>query len=207
LSKNTDPKKNGYLSCVAMKKHFKNAYTFLHPADSQVILTKTETGNMEVAHVIGLNAWVTRDEEILDGRYRVLYDYSWFFFCEEPLMIHLTPPYLHKTSDREGGVITAGSFDIGRWFRPLFLDYLVWGDSATITLKKDEPACYISFDTDRRVILKQFEATEELMYMSGQVAQHKEFFPNESLNVLYERFTRSHRHKRVAEIIKNNLLE
>jgi hypothetical protein len=194
---------DGYRQCPASTGMWANTYALLHPFTSTVnvvgpidnpVILDTDNGR-----------WVGQPNG-LDG-YRVDYDYSWIFFCEEDLYIQQTPPFMHNTSDRDGGRIAAGAYNIARWFRPINISYLMWSNSSSITVTQNEPASYVQFHTEKKVILKQFEPNPELFSIVKQVNNHKEVFPLEPLAKLYHRFTRSNRDKLVLKLIKDNLLE
>lgn len=202
----SNKKSNLYISCSGMKNFFKNSFTVFHPADSKLKFRK-ENDLLIPEEVNGVPAWKFFDKMPLENMQRVSYDFSWIFFCEEDLTLELMPPFLHKTVDRSGGVVSAGSFNISKWFRPVNPDYLIWEDSKEISVKKGDPAFYLRFLTDKKVILKQFDFNQELYSVVDQILQHKNFFSREPLETLYNRFTRSNKHKKVLKLIKDNLLE
>lgn len=203
-----DPKinKDSYISCSGMKNFFRNSFTLLHQVDS-TIKFNIENNLIKLESGSGIPAWKSFETPAMDNRPRLTYDFSWIFFCEEDMIMEQLPPFLHNTSDRQGGVISTGSFNIAKWFRPINPDYIVWENSKELSVKKGDPAFYIRFLTDKKVILKQFEFSKELYDISYQILQHKNYFAKEPLETLYSRFTRSNRHKKVIKLIKDNLLE
>lgn len=195
--------KNSYKACPASTDMWSNVYALMHPRTS----TATVSGDLNSPIFTTENdaPWIPYTSA-LDG-YRLDYDHSWIFFCEESLMMQQMPPFMHNTSERTGGRIAAGAFNIGKWFRAVNLSYLLWPESTSITVTKDEPAAYIQFHTDKKVVLKQFEYTSEMHALVHQALSYKTLSPYETLQSMYDRFTRSNRHKRVLKLIKDNLLE
>ncbi len=194
-----------YRRCVAAVQGLRNTYTFLHPISSTVNLS----GDFSSPKVDNsYDGWFPGRAALKD-QYVVNYNYSWVFFSEEPVTIKLTPPYMHKTSDSEGGFIPTGMFDISKWFRPINMVYILWKDSSSITVTKDDPTFYVEFLTDKKVVLKQFDMTPELSEIANTTATTNLLLgiQGSSLSERYERFVTSNRHKRVLRLIKENLLE
>ena len=196
-------KEDSYRACTAANNMWDKMFAIKHPKTSTVklfgeLLNPQIDFNEE-------SMWIKQPSSF-DG-YRVTYDYSWIFFCEESLVVQQTPSFMHNTSDKMGGRIAAGEFDIGKWFRPLNIDYLLWPNSNSITVTKDEPIMYLKFYTNKKIILKQFEITPELINISNQISKFKTIMPMQPLTILYDRFIKSNRHKQIAKIIKENILE
>lgn len=195
--------KNGYRSCSAGKDFWKNTYAIINPADSYVKVSG-ETEKLVFDKNDGF--WLAEPSGLINT-YRVDYDFSWLFFSEKSVKVQQLPPFLHNTSAAKNGRISAGSFDISKWFRPINLTYLLWENSNELYLKKGEPLSYLQFLTDEKIVLKQFELTPELRDIMVQVVNWKAYYPHEPLHILYERFTRGNRHKRILKLIKENLLD
>jgi hypothetical protein len=70
-----------------------------------------------------------------------------------------------------------GKYDIGKWFRPLEFPFVLRDEFDTFTVKEQEVLYYIRFHTDRPIIFKQVMVTE-------------------SLKILLDYSTASHRHKK-----------
>ena len=204
LPKGSRQKNNNYHACSGFKSFSKNTYTFIHPIDYEVGLSGSV--NSPLKNNDPLNLWVL-SPNAFDNQYRIDYDFGWFFFAEEPVVIQQTPPFLHKTTAHTTATMPFGSFDISKWFRPIILTYLLWENESTIKVTKGDPAIYLNFLTDKKVILKQFEVTEEIMSLSLQSVQFKNLIPFEPLSSLYDRFTSSKRNLMLSKLIKRNLLE
>lgn len=191
-----------YRKCTAANDSLKNTYTFLHPKD--VVITYDVNTKQFSSDFDG---WYVRPDEPVEGRPGIEYDFHWTFFCEEPMLMKLTPPYLHNTSDRATTTIASGQFDISKWFRAINPSYIFWKGCNSIQLTKGEPIFYLEFFTDKKIILKQFEMNERLQYAALETAALSKVFPYEPLKMKYYRFIRGNRHKSVLKLIKENLLE
>lgn len=202
LPRGSKTKNANYRVCPAGHNIWANTFAIIHPTTSSA----EASGSLDSPEISMTHSYWMGQPYSLEDSYRLEYDFSWIFFSEESLTMQQLPPFLHNTSDRDGGRIAAGSFDISRWFRAINITYMLWPNKNKITVTKDEPAMYIQFLTDKKVVLKQFEMNEELRQITREAIFHKIYFPYETLNTLYNRFTRSNRHKRVLQLIKQAIL-
>lgn len=192
-----------YRLCSGAQDILKHTYVLTHPVTSTVDVK----GDFLQPQIQSLdNAWYS-DSASLKNRYRINYDYSWAFFCQEPVTMRITPPYMHNTTDKLGGALATGSFDISKWFRPVNLTYMLWENSNSITVTKGDPAVYIEFLTDKKIVLKQFTCNQEVLSTAQQVIESNAFFSLLPLSARYERFLSSNRHKHILKLIKENLLD
>lgn len=192
-----------YRRCVGATNFLKQTYTFINPLDTEVKI-EGEFGNPQI--IATQDVWNIRPAP-LKNRYAIDYDYRWLFFSEESIVMKQTPPYMHNTSERPTATVATGAFDISKWFRPVNATFILWENENTLKLKNGDPLFYLEFQTEKKIILKHFEVTSEIMNLSVQLTDHKNFFPFEPLSKLYNRFTSGHRDKRILKLIKDNLLE
>ncbi len=188
-----------YHGCKALMSMYKNAYVLTHAMNDKVDVTNNQI-------ISDTGSWHSHGPAF-EGAHTVEYDHSWLFFSEEPLIMEFTPPYMHKTSASQSGFVTAGGFDISRWYRIVTMTYQFWAGVDQMTLTKDEAMAYINFKTDKKVVLHQYEITKELGDIALATVKLKEVIPNLGLDNLYNRFTQTNRHKRVLKLIKENLLD
>jgi hypothetical protein len=209
----TFPKKNGnekingwgnYRGCKSSLELFKNTYVLFTPQTSTITFTG-DTTSPEL-HSDTINSWYKRGSSFLNT-YAADYDFGWVFFADQPLKARFTNPFMHNTESNKHGYFTSGAFDIGRWFRPINLVYHLWENNNTLKVVAGEPAVYVEFDTDKPVVLKQFDLTEEIFQISTQAIGFLRWVRNESLSQRYARFTGSKRDKKLLKLIRENLLE
>ena len=188
-----------YKACSAAKNLFQNTFVIKSPFDVDAKITDNI--------VYEKNQLITLRNPTYENIYSVEYDFSWIFFSEESVEIVQTPAYMHQTLASKYGIAASGSFDINKWLRPINATFNLHKDINEFKVKKDEPLFYLDFKTNRKVILKQFDLTLDLYNLANATAELKQFFPFESLETLYNRFTRSNRHKKVMQEIHKNLLD
>lgn len=193
-------------ACRGIQELLKNTYAIMAPITATAILG----GSIHDPVVNSAEgAWVRRNASMQDG-YSIDYDFSWVFFCEEPVKVSVTPPYMHKTSADSSGYLTSGAFRMDQWFRPINASYNLWSGVNSITVTENEPLMYIHFDTedDRPVVLKQFELTQPLENLIfDTLVRFKTVKPFSSLEDVYERFTKSNRHKLALKLVRESVLE
>jgi hypothetical protein len=195
--------KDLYLSCSAAQDLYKNTFVINSPFSSNINIL----GNEEAYTLDNQKGyWLLRDYT-LDNRIRIDFDFGHIFFAEEPVKMTMYPPYMHKTKSMNNATVAAGRYDISKWFRPINPSFILWENEKSLSIEKDEPLVYIDFETDKKVILKQFDLTEELQSVINQNLFYRDMFPHTKLNELYDRFTRSNRHKLVSRLIKESLLD
>ena len=192
-----------YISCSSAKELYNNTFVMKSPISSTVNISGS---NNKYSIDNNSGFWLLK-EDVLHNRIRIDFDLGYIFFAEESVNMAMYPPYLHKTKFMNTATVAAGKFDIAKWFRPISPSFILWENEKTVSIEKDEPLTYIDFETDKKVILKQFELTKEIESIMYQNIFYRDLFPFTSLNELYNRFTKSNRHKVLLKLIKQNLSE
>ena len=198
-------KTNGsqYISCSSAKELYKNTFVIKSPMSSNV---KISSYNNKYSVDDPSGIWLPK-EDVLDNRIRIDLDFGYVFFAEESVDMAMYPPYLHKTKFMNTASVAAGKFNIAKWFRPISPSFILWENEKTVSIEKDEPLAYLDFETDKKVVLKQFELTKEIDSIMHQNIFYRDLFPFTPLNELYNRFIKSNRHKVLLKLIKQNLSE
>lgn len=198
-------KSDTYHKCFALGALHKNTYFLRHPFDISIDFEgKDIQEEFQKSH---------RDTTILKIRDPLLHDKITFdldfqiiCFADAPLMMHNTPPYMHKTLFSPTAYQSSGAFDVGKWFRPVSLTYQMFPNEYKVSFKEGEPMCYISFISDKKVNLQRFEMTDKLREVVKGTTGIKYVKPNISLNVLYNKFAQAKRKEIVLREIRNNLV-
>lgn len=129
------------------------------------------------------------------------------FFAEEPLVATFTPPFFHKSDYLQYGSIIPGEFDIGQWIRPYLFEVQCWEKSGVFKIKENEPIFYIRFNTDKKIIFKEFNISNDLKKMMSTNISIRKYFPtNGLLKRYYYLFNRSKMKDIVLSEIKKNLV-
>jgi hypothetical protein len=197
-----DDKKANYQYCPALTGITRNSFFAKFPFDASVIVDEMGNG------VQGEKKnWFIGREKSYSDRINTDLDIGWFFFADQPLNMEVTPPYFHNTIAGKSGLMTAGSFDIGQWFRQVQLSYILWENNMQFICKRGEPAIYFNFKTDKKIVLHQFNANDELRnaaFACANLPRATEKF--KSLKSLYEIFNKTKTNNFVLKNIKENLV-
>jgi hypothetical protein len=191
----------GYHSCGALHAKYKNTFTVNNPVHTRAVFN--EIGYAEKSEHQAL--FSTLPSSFKD-RMAFGYEFNWLFFSEEPLIMEVTPPYMHKTLAQNHGVLASGEFDISSWFRPTVLMYHLWKGISNFEMAEDEPMAYLTFKTERPVELVPFQMTEKLQVIAKTCLAYKEIRPRTPLNHLYNQFKKTNMDKVVIKEIKANIV-
>ncbi len=202
-SKNARGAGSQYISCSSAKEMYKNTFVLSSPIASTVNIIKNNNQNF----IDNESGFWQLNEETVNNRNRIDLDVSYLFFSEESMNISQYPPYLHKTNFMNTSTVAAGKFNISKWLRPINVSFILWENENSITINKNEPLSYVNFETDKKIILKKFELTEEIYSIVQANFLYRNIFPFTPLNNLYNTFVKSSRNKIVLNLIKNNLTE
>lgn len=193
-----------YISCKALSNLYKNTFLVTSPIDANIYINHQD----DMCFAVGENSiFFNPKTKAFEDMSRVDLDFSYIFFAEESLEMVQTPTFLHKTNFSENAYVASGSFDISKWFRPIEPAFIFWKDRSELVLKKDDPLFYVDFRTNKKVILKRFNITAEILEIVRGSLAYRDANPMSSLQDLYKRFTDSKRNKKVAQIIKENLID
>ena len=200
-----------YHSCKAAQDLFRNTFLFRYPFTETITIEgrgDVREGQPGEQKFIGNdpNRWTKRPPSMV-GAHTIDSVFGWVFFSEESMKVQEFPPYMHKTEVTKTAYITSGSFDISKWFRPVNLTFQLWPGENSISLVEGEPVVYLNFVTDKKVVFKQFDITEDIKRLSLEALRFRDLKgPLVPLNTLYNAFVKGNRPQRLLKLIKENLV-
>ncbi len=166
-NKTKEPQPQNVFSCPAHNSMLNNVY--------QVNSTQNYTFDLNQVHLTNSWPWYSHSYDFvsprkcsLEGYSDIEPAYSWLFFASEPLVARFTAPYLPTISPADGSFLVCGEFDIGQWYRPFVLNYMVPKHVPYLTVLKNNPLFFVEFKTDKNIVFKQYESTESLYDYSGR---------------------------------------
>jgi hypothetical protein len=177
-------------ACKGSQDLFKNTFLFRYPFTETITIEgrgNVPDGQPGAQKFVGNdpNRWTKRTPS-LEGAHTIDSVFGWVFFTEESVKVQQFPPFMHKTEVTKTAYLTAGSFDISKWFRPINLTFQLWQGENSISLVEGEPVVYINFVTDKKVVFKQFDITEEIRFLSLEALRFRDVKgPLVPLRVLY----------------------
>lgn len=127
-------------------------------------------------------------------------------YSEVNCKITQIPPYLHKTTFSRGNCLSvSASMDISKWFRPMHAVYMN-DEKSPFNIKANDPLYYIKFDTEEKIIFKEFVMNEKLYDLSLNCTNYKMYHPKTGLKKLYNKFIERKYDKRIMKEIKENII-
>lgn len=95
-----------------------------------------------------------------------------FFTDEKSLeMTALLHPTFEENAIAERCMPISGSFDIGKWFRPLEFPFILKKEFDKFVLNDQDVMYYVKFHTDKPIVLKQFFVSDRLVhFINGTLA-------------------------------------
>ena len=147
----------------------------------------------------------TRQNE-MQGHVNLSYNLVWFFFSEEDLTMRFSAPYFPASSPMKGARLASGSFDIGKWLRPVNLEYYVPLDVEEFVVEEDQPLAFVEFDTDRPIVLKRFNMDNRLANIVTEVVESDRYSFLRNLKDRYKLFQKTKMRDVILAEIKKNLV-
>ena len=201
LKKKMILREKNLVMCPASNDFFQNTYMLTFPKHFEVNFDKD--GNI----VDDNNNFFLFRQKQFENRISVELDISWIFFSEENLILEVMPPFYHQTSLNERGVLACGKFDIGAWFRPINLSFMLWENENKFVAEENEPICYLRFLTEEPIKLLEFNITQPLLDIAKSCVFHPNYYRKQiPLLKRYEIFKRSNLKIDIMKEIKMNLV-
>lgn len=199
--------KNSIVYCPAFNDNYKNTFVLRNVVDSS-FRWNYEQNVWEIPTKYQIHPAPEIRENYLLNRRAIITSMVWLFVCEESLEMEVIAPYLHPTEASAYGVVGTGKFDIGKWFRPVFAEYMLWEGVDRLRIKEEEPFFYVRFNTDKKVVLKRYQQTEEILKYSISNVETKYVFGKlPALDKLYSYFAKTRTRDIMLKKIKDAVIE
>lgn len=192
-----------YQSCTAFREEFNNSYFLTYPVSTSIEFD--ENGSVKKDNPD--SGWYIDRASSFENSYAVDLDLGIVFFSEESLKMRITPPFMHKTQMSDYGFMMSGGFDISSWFRSYQFTHQLWPGVNNLKTIEGEAAAYVFFDTNKKVILKQFLLTDKLFNYIQACVDYKKIKKFIPFSELYYKFKEGNLNKLVLNEIKKNLVE
>ena len=131
-----------------------------------------------------------------------------FVFFTEKKSLNMSAgilPYLEDNDINKKCIVIPGTFDIGKWFRPIDFAFYLKNNYNDFEIKEEEIFQYIKFDTNEKIIFKQFKFNEKLNKYLLDIINAKNFRTKKTKNLEDYYLMLKHK-KHIINEIKNNLL-
>lgn len=113
-------------------------------------------------------------------------------------------PFFEDNNITQRCIVLPGTFDIGKWFRPIDFSFYLKNNVNEFRIDEGEIYSYITFHTTDSINLKQFYPSQKIKYFLSDVLLSKQYLTNKfNLENFYACFkTKS----QILKEIKKNLL-
>lgn len=151
-----DTRKNVvFLKCPAHTDFMKNTFVFKSPLDISLDIDV----NDQFAKVWSRNLDQAIFNKIIDLRFLSLseagtspypiigIDFLNAFTCSSPMLVSITPAYLHFNDFTTKTSVIPGTYDISRWTRPIECVFEVKSNCEQIEIKKGDALFYVKFES------------------------------------------------------------
>jgi hypothetical protein len=199
-----------YINCPAVSERFKRTFMVKNIAETALRCDLDENKELTISYLNSKttnNAAGVRHKPTLKDNFLFEYHMAYALFAEESLTLATSSPYFHKAPHLQYGAIVPGSFDIGRWYRPIISEFNLWSGNDYFHIQPDEPLMYWEFLTNKKVILKRYERTQKLYDITSSVINFKLVKRGSNLLSRYKRFDESSLRAIILKEIKANLVE
>jgi len=166
--------------CPAVRETMESVYIIRNPTDSdaniefdenKVITGVTQDQMRESPHLARYSTVESTMAHLpsINNQILFVYNFPMLFFSTTPLMMRLTSPWFGNAPHLKYGAVIPGTFDIGRWFRPLNFEFNLWDDVTRFEIKAEEPLAYVEFATDKKIVFTRFECSQKLFDLSNDM--------------------------------------
>jgi len=190
--------------CPAFKNLTKNTIEFKNPLSSKY--TFDNEGKFRSEIKTGMAANVVRPANIKD-RFLLEYSLTPILFCDHPITATMTSPWFEVPGYMKYATVVPGRYDIGKWFRAVNIEFMLLPGVKELSIEKDEPLVYFTFDTDEQIKLTRFKMDAELRRYSVACSTSTSWEPWVPLADRYKRFKESRMRSIILKKIKENIVE
>jgi hypothetical protein len=201
--------------CPAVKDTLGNVYSFNSalsdsfdlPTQVMESIAYTDTVEEPIPTESKLSFYKMRKSS-MDGYININYNMAWLFFASEPVEAKMTAPYFPATSPVKGALFSAGQFNIGKWFRPVMMDYHIPTTSNKFEIEAGDPLFFIDLITDKKIEFKRFNLSARLHNLATEMGSSTTRY--EKRQSLWQRYQMAHNAKipqMILTEIRKNLLD
>ena len=199
--------KSGVNKCPAFRSEIKNLFSLPSPKDIDItrenggffswrVMYGSHVDQSDLVHQRGDTCFCLQHQGLL-------------FWCDEPMVMEYRHASFTETELSNKADTYFGSYDISQWIRPLDLCYKIKNDVKSLSIKRGDPLLFLKFHTEKTIVFKKFDATEEVRYLLYECAKTKQvdktFF--QSMANYYHLFKMRNFNKRVSAAIKKAVRE
>lgn len=149
--------------CPAFNKNLKNVYSINSIYDYSFFIENNQVHSKLYDQVFFNDHILIRSIE----KKFFSFNNRFIFFTEEDSLLVNTYqfPFLEQNEISKRCIPIPGEYDIGKWFRNLEFPFILKDEFTEFSVSFDDIMYYIKFNTDEKIILKQFYFSDKLQKM------------------------------------------
>lgn len=195
----SENKSADWIKCPSCIDILSNNYQINSPIDISFSMKKDNRVYSESPNSMNMISFRNFNKE-----YSVMdYLLTLHLFSEDDLNVSVTQPILSSNSNY---FLIPGKFNISKWFRPINPSYMFLNSEYDVSINAGDPIMNLSFNTENKILFKEFYFTETLKEITKEAVGHKQFSKKNSLNSLYSKFENQKINKVVLKEIKGSLI-
>ena len=201
---NPEIRESNFLRCPAFAKQQKNLYALRFSFSYELHIEKNEIRSDEYDQRFFDEFVSIRD---LDNAMLSL-PMSYVFIAETPVDMEYTSAYNVSNGFVDNTIIVPGSFDVGKWYRPLDLTFIIKDKNKKVTFNEDDAYAFVNFRTNKKVNLVRFDTTPQIIELFNSILLSKFAKSKEinSLNWFYNLLEQSKYKNKILKLVKENVL-
>ena len=197
-------KLSNYIRCPAFTDTMKNTYVLKFPFSFKIKINQ-ETGGIESDSPELVKTYFippTDKSGIMQIQLGTL------FFAEKSCVATQHHPYLHNNNITQNVNVLQGEFDIGKWFRPINLAFVINSPKKEIVLdfKRGDVYSYLRFHTNEKIKIFEFEKDDQIQEIVGRCLSLKfaKTGGNMPLQDAYNSFLRKKYNNKLLNLVRKN---
>jgi hypothetical protein len=201
--RNKQNRYENYIDCPAFQNTVKNTFVVRNAIDMSLQINSNGIHSTDINTPESASFWMRKPSS--RNLPVVNFHLNYIFFSND-LEITTTPAYLHDSEFQRKLTYIPGSYNIGKWFRPIEGAFELKSAVLDLQFKNNDPMYYIKFHTDEKINFVRFEFTSKLYQMSMGCMNYKKLKLHSSLLFLYNLFHKSLANKVIEREIKANIV-
>ena len=153
-----------------------------------------------IKDILNSNATRTKNNQII-VQFNLV---SCYLLSEESTAATILPPFLHDSPLNKYKLLP-GEYDISKWYRSLHPALILPNDQEKIVVKRGQVLFYILLNTDKKINLVHYHATDKLLDYITDCNNVTHFTPKKNLKYRYNLFDEKKFKDKILNEIKQHL--
>ena len=183
-----------YLKCPAFVEYCKNTFHVLSPYTDVLTISRDPVkGNTLTSKNFSQHYWdlfvVVRGNIVkFDDPFQLTLPPSIIFWSDDSVVMESTSPILEHSELHQNIKIIPGSFNIGKWIRPVDFTFEISDSSKPLIIQRGQPLFSVKFlpedGSNVKLVRKLYDENLNKVYKS--MVTSKQIIPHKNLKFLYE---------------------